>query len=278
MISWQGCSTEVWYKAVVIVHYFSNQTTDIVTPIIVNQGQHPCSTPNERRVTSSKVFVSYQREFNRMSPRTLIKHDWAVPHPPCAASLSALSLHRYQVAVFHSFNRRSSILFHSKKKMFTSAKLYLGYSNVYIMYTNTYFCVFCRHTGAFTFFLSIYRHCSICSSDLIFIPWFFFSLFFKTSCIWWHHPPRCTAPPLKTKDQCGALVSLWKPNFSAGNIVTHMVVAAARYTGDMSPALPVSVPSIPCTFYILYNHLIHFQHVETHPLNATYKHIMSRWS
>lgn len=75
MISWQGCSTEVWYKAVVIVHYFSNQTTDIVTPIIVNQGQHPCSTPNERRVTSSKVFVSYQREFNRMSPRTLIKHD-----------------------------------------------------------------------------------------------------------------------------------------------------------------------------------------------------------
>lgn len=94
------------------VHYFSYQTTDVVTPIIGNQGQHPCSTPNERRVTCSKVFVSYQREFNRMSPRTLIKHDWAVPRPPCASSLSAFSLHRYHVAVFHSFNQGISMLFY----------------------------------------------------------------------------------------------------------------------------------------------------------------------
>ena len=58
--------------------------------------------------------------------------------------------------------------------------------------------------------------------------------------------------------------------------ISAIGIADAGYTGDMSPALPVSVPSVPRTFYSHYNHSIHFTRGNTF-FRAAFERTMSRW-
>ena len=67
--------------------------------------------------------------------------------------------------------------------------------------------------------------------------------------------------------------SLWQ-GFLDYSVFVSMGVADAGYTGDMSPALPVSVPCVPRTFY---SHSIHFTR-RNGSFRAAFERTMSRWS